>query len=43
MNIIDKDLKIELGQLIRVTNLNKKLHENDIYVSLQVEDEDGNN
>ena len=43
MNIIDKDLKVELGQLIRVTNLNKKLHENDIYVSLQVEDEDGNN
>lgn len=43
MEIIDKDLKIVLGQLIRVKNLNKKLHENEIYVSLQVEDEDGNN
>lgn len=43
MEIIDKELNIELGQLIRVTNLNKKLHENDIYVSLHVEDEDGGN
>lgn len=43
MEIIDKDLKVELGQLIRVTNLNKKAHENEIYVSLQVEDEDGEN
>ena len=43
MEIIDKNLKIVLGQLIRVKNLNKKLHENTIYVSLQVEDEDGNN
>jgi hypothetical protein len=43
MEIIDKNLKIVLGQLIRVKNLNKKIHENSIYVSLQVEDEDGNN
>lgn len=43
MNIIDKELKVQLGQLIRVTNLQKKLHENDIYVSVQVEDEDGKN
>jgi hypothetical protein len=43
MEIIDKDLKVELGQLIRVTNLNKKAQENEIYVSLQVEDEDGEN
>lgn len=43
MEIIDKDLTIELGQLIRVTNLNKKAQENEIYVSLQVEDEDGEN
>lgn len=43
MEIIDKDLKIELGQLIRVTNLNKRKQENEVYVSLQVEDEDGSN
>lgn len=43
MEIIDKDLKVELGQLIRVTNLNKRAQENEIYVSLQVEDEDGKN
>lgn len=43
MEIIDKDLTVELGQLIRVTNLNKKAQENEIYVSLQVEDEDGEN
>ena len=41
--IIDKDLKVELGQLIRVTNLNKRAQENEIYVSLQVENEDGEN
>jgi hypothetical protein len=29
--------------LIRVTNLNKRAQENEIYVSLQVEDEDGEN
>lgn len=43
MEIIDKNLKIVLGQLIRVKNLNKRLHENNIYVSLQVEDENGEN
>ena len=43
MKIIDKDLKVELGQLIRVINLNKHAKENAIYVSLQVEDEDGKN
>lgn len=43
MEIIDKNLTVELGQLIRVTNLNKRAQENEIYVSLQVEDEDGNN
>ena len=43
MEIIDKDLKVELGQLIRVINLNKHAKENAIYVSLQVEDEDGKN
>lgn len=43
MKIIDKDLNVELGQLIRVTNLNKRAQENEIYVSLQVEDEDGEN
>ena len=41
MEIIDKDLKIKLGQLIRVKNLKKRLHENEIYVSLQVKNEDG--
>lgn len=40
MEIIDKDLKIVLGQLIRVKNLNRRLHENEIYVSLQVKNED---
>ena len=43
MEIIDKDLKVELGQLIRVTNLNKRAQENEMYVSLQVEDENGEN
>lgn len=43
MELIDKDLEIKLGQLIRVTNLNRKSLENELYVSLQVEDEDGNN
>lgn len=40
MEILDKDLKIILGQLIRVKNLKKRLHENEIYVSLQVKYED---
>lgn len=42
-DIIEKNLKVELGQLIRVNNLEKKANENDIYVALQVEDEDGGN
>ena len=41
-NQIDKQ-KVTLGQMIRVANLEKKFNENDKYVSLQVEDEDGNN
>lgn len=40
MEILDKDLKIVLGQLIRVKNLKKRLHENEIYVSLQVKYKD---
>jgi hypothetical protein len=40
MEIIDKDLKVVLGQLIRVKNLNRRLHENEIYVSLQIKNED---
>lgn len=43
MEIIDKNLKVVLGQLIRVKNLNKKPTENALYVSLQVKDENGNN
>lgn len=43
MDIIDDNLKVVLGQLIRVKNLAKRPTENDVYVSLQVEDEDGEN
>ena len=35
--------KVRLGQSIRVINQEKKNNENSIYVSLQVQDEDGNN
>ena len=41
--IIDTDLKVVLGQLIRVKNLQKKPNENAVYVAVQVEDENGNN
>lgn len=41
--VLDKNLKVELGQLIRVNNLNKKSNENALYVALQVEDENGCN
>lgn len=40
---MDENLKIKLGQFVRVENKNKKNLENDIYVALQIEDEDGNN
>lgn len=39
---IDKQ-EVKLGQLIRVQNLQKKPNQNEIYVALQVEDQDGNN
>ncbi len=45
-NLID-DKKVVLGQLIRVTNFEKEIEPvkyckyNDIYMSLQIEDEDG--
>ena len=42
-DIIDKDLKVVLGQLIKVNNLKKKNNENNIYVTLQVQDENGKN
>lgn len=35
------NLKVVLGQMIRVVNQNKKASENEKYVSLQVEDESG--
>lgn len=37
------NLKIVMGQLIRVANTQKKFNENDRYVSLQVEDVGGDN
>ena len=39
---IDKQ-KVRLGQMIRVINQNKKKNQNQLYVSLQVEDENGTN
>lgn len=41
--IIDKDTDIKMGNLILVKNTKKKPTENDEYVSLHVEDEDGEN
>lgn len=41
--IIDKDTNIKIGNLILVKNTKKKPTENDEYVSLHVEDEDGEN
>lgn len=41
--IIDKNMKIKMGNMVRVRNTQKKFNENDLYVSIQVEDEDGNN
>lgn len=41
--IIDKDVDIKMGNLILVKNTKKKPTENDEYVSLHVEDEDGKN
>lgn len=41
--IIDKDADIKMGNLILVKNTKKKPTENDEYVSLHVEDEDGEN
>lgn len=35
------NLKVVMGQMIRVVNQNKKASENEKYVSLQVEDESG--
>lgn len=43
VKIIDKDLKIKLGQMITVQNQNKKIHERDTYIAIQVEDECGTN
>ena len=41
--IIDSNLKVVLGQLIRVKNLNKLPTANQIYIALHVQDEDGEN
>lgn len=41
--IIDKNLKVVLGQLIRVKNLCQEQNQNDVYVSLQIQDENGEN
>ena len=41
--IIDKNMKIKMGNMVRVKNTQKKFNENDLYISIQVEDEDGNN
>ena len=41
--IIDKNLEVQLGQLIRVKNLKKTHTENTVYVALQVQDQDGEN
>ena len=41
--IIDKNLEVQLGQLIRVKNLKKTSTENTVYVALQVQDQDGEN
>lgn len=41
--IIDKDADVKMGNLILVKNTKKKPTENDEYVSLHVEDEDGEN
>ena len=37
------DNKIVLGQMVRVANQEKKFNENELYVAVQVEDEDGEN
>lgn len=37
------DNKIVMGQMVRVANLQKKFNENEQYIAIQVEDEDGNN
>lgn len=37
------DTKVVMGKLIKVANQEKKINENEVYVSIQVEDEDGNN
>ncbi len=41
--IIDKDKQVKMGYMIMVKNTNKKPLENDKYISIQVEDEDGQN
>ena len=37
------DNKIVLGQMVRVANQEKKFNENELYVAVQVEDENGEN
>lgn len=40
---MNNDLEIKLGQLIGVENKNKRNLENESYIALQIEDQDGNN
>lgn len=40
---MDEHLTIKLGQFIRVDNKNRKTLENEIYIAIQVEDQDGDN
>ena len=37
------DNKIVMGQMVRVANLQKKFNENEQYIAIQVEDENGKN
>lgn len=40
---MDEHLDIKLGQFIRVENKNQRNLENDLYIAIQVEDQDGEN
>lgn len=35
--------KIKLGNVVRVANQEKKIHENEQYIAIQIQNEDGNN
>jgi hypothetical protein len=38
-----EELEVKLGQMLKVANQEKKFNENELYVSVQVEDENGEN